>query len=636
MGIVRSLYDGLVNMASGRGGPSDKSAYASYMLRPLTGPEIEARYRSSWIARKIVDIPADDMTRAGRDWQAEKEQIDAIEATERKHQVWNKLRQALVLGRLGGGAFILGIGGEDAALPVNPRTIAKDSLRYIHVLSRWHMRLGDRVLDPESELFGQPSFFEITTGGGAVRVHPSRVIPFKGLPVPETGFLSMQDQWFWGDSVLQAVDDAVKNADAAQGGFASLIEEAKIDIIKIPQLTSSFASAEYEGLLTKRLQAAATLKSLHNALIIDAGNGQPGSGEEWDVRQITWSGMTDLIKVYIELVAGAADIPATRLLGTSPRGMNATGESDLNNYFQMIASRQRFDVQPVLDRLDDVMLPSALGTRDPSIYYEFAPLNVLGEKDEALVEYQGAQTVQIYANSGTVPIDALSKAVQNRMIESGQWPGLEAALEQAAPITAEPPVDPNAPDPSALQAANENTVQKLRQQGSINADQAISLLADAQPRSLYVQRKLVNASDFIAWAKGQGFTTTLPAGELHVTIAFSRQPVDWMKVGASWSQDDKGQFTVPPGGARIVEKLGDKGAVVLLFSSSELSWRHEDIRQAGASFDFEQYQPHITITYTAPADLDLSKVQPFQGKLVFGPEIFQEVTDGWEQTVEEE
>ena len=156
---------------------------------------------------------------------------------------------------------------------------------------------------------------------------------------------------------------------------------------------------------------------------------------------------------------------------------------------------------------------------------------------------------------------------------------------------------------------------------------------DAAPRTLYVSRKLVNAAEFLAWAKEQGFATTLPANDLHVTITYSRTALDWMKVESAWD-GESGQLVVSPGGARVVEPLGDKGAVVLLFNSSDLSWRHRQICNAGASHDFEDYQPHVTITYVR-GDLDLSKVEPYRGKLVFGPEIFAELDEGWAEKLTE-
>ncbi|MNN83453.1 hypothetical protein D3C81_2004930 [compost metagenome] len=97
-----------------------------------------------------------------------------------------------------------------------------------------------------------------------------------------------------------------------------------------------------------------------------------------------------------------------------------------------------------------------------------------------------------------------------------------------------------------------------------------------------------------------------------------------MKVGGDWGSRQDGGLTVAPGGARLVEPQGSEGAVVLLFNSSELAWRHMQIREAGASWDYEEYQPHVTITYAA-GDLDLSKIEPYRGKIEFGPEIFEDL-----------
>ena len=59
-------------------------------------------------------------------------------------------------------------------------------------------------------------------------------------------------------------------------------------------------------------------------------------------------------------------------------------------------------------------------------------------------------------------------------------------------------------------------------------------------------------------------------------------------------------------------------------ASSALTARWQEFRDAGASWDFPGYRPHISITYDGAA-LDLSKVAPFMGQLIFGPEVFAEV-----------
>jgi hypothetical protein len=111
---------------------------------------------------------------------------------------------------------------------------------------------------------------------------------------------------------------------------------------------------------------------------------------------------------------------------------------------------------------------------------------------------------------------------------------------------------------------------------------------------------------------------------------YSTTPVDWLKVSPEWIQkpgDLSGVLELPAGGPRLVEVLGKHGAHVLGFNSNELRWRHEAIKDAGAVDKFPDFEPHITITYK-PGKVDPAKVAPYQGPIILGPEIFEEVTDG--------
>lgn len=145
--------------------------------------------------------------------------------------------------------------------------------------------------------------------------------------------------------------------------------------------------------------------------------------------------------------------------------------------------------------------------------------------------------------------------------------------------------------------------------------------------TLYVSRPLLNAEQFIAWAKEQGFATTLQPGDLHVTIAYSKTALDWPEA-------ETGSVSVGATGDRSVTPLGDGGAVVLRFESSDLKARWKALRDAGAAWDHDGYRPHVTISWDA-ADVDLSKVTPFDGELQFGPEKFAEIKEDWKDTVTE-
>lgn len=71
--------------------------------------------------------------------------------------------------------------------------------------------------------------------------------------------------------------------------------------------------------------------------------------------------------------------------------------------------------------------------------------------------------------------------------------------------------------------------------------------------------------------------------------------------------------------------------MVLRFASSSLSWRHKEMVERGASHVFEEYAPHVTISYDPGVSVD--DVQPYTGRLVFGPEIFEPIDENWRERV---
>lgn len=613
MGILSRFTDGLANLASGLGTSVDKRSRSFYHLQLLDPQSIDAAYRSSWLIRKIVDIPAMDMTRERRDWQADQADIEKLEAEEKRLQLWAKVRQALILGRLGGGAIILGVGRENPELPISPDSLKAGSLRYMHVVSRYRLTVGPIVMDPESDLFGQPEYFQMGGQGANVPIHPSRVVAFKGMHVPDLG-ITASDQWFWGDSVVQVVDEAVKNADTATGGFASLIHEAKVDTVSIPGLIEHVATPEGEALIKKRVEIANMFKSAWNTRILDGGNGEDGTAEEWDTRQINWAGMPDVMNAFMGFVAGAADIPATRLLGRSPQGMNATGESDLTNYYDGLQARQDMDLRPQLEQIDRVLIPSAGVTvgDEAKTWFEFPPLTTPTEQEEATTFNTSMDAVTKLLATALIPDVAMSKAVQNFMTERGYLPGLEGALAEVPEGERFPEPAEEEPDPSALTQGGGDPAAAAKAKIAAN---------DAAPRTLYVRRDVLNVAEVKAWAKEVGIPDL--RDDLHTTIAYSRAPVDWLAMGESWSGDDKGHITINAGGPRVVEPLGDMSAV-LQFASDTLTWRNMSMREKGASWDYPEYIPHIPLT-KSPIDLD--GIEPYRGKIVLGPEIFEEVEE---------
>lgn len=137
---------------------------------------------------------------------------------------------------------------------------------------------------------------------------------------------------------------------------------------------------------------------------------------------------------------------------------------------------------------------------------------------------------------------------------------------------------------------------------------------------LYVHRPLKNAADLHNWAKGAGIPNLVPPEEMHTTVVYSRAPAE---------MNPEVDPVMVKGGPRTIEKLGDKGAVVLRFESPVLKAHHEDATTAGASHDFPSFLPHVTLSYDA-GTCDLSKITaPPAFALEFGPEVHAALNENW-------
>ena len=427
------FLDSLKSLVTGLGTSKDKTVDMAYAMRFVDPAELNAMYRSDWLSRKIVDIIPNDMTREWRDWQAKGPQIEAIEEVEAAPliNVRAKVNLAMRKARLHGGAAIyLGMKDRTPAEPLDLDRVKKGDLLYLHVLNKAEATPGTIIRDVTSEYYGEPESYSMTgRNGSMVTVHPSRMIRFVGADVLDD---QMQAYDGWGDSVLQVVYDAIQNATSASQHVAALIPEAKTDVVYVPQLSEFLRDAGTTRRLTDRFTYANTIKSMFNMILLE-GDGKD-AGEKWEQKQINFAHLPELIQQYLQIASGAADIPVTRLLGQSPSGLNSTGDGDIKNYYDNVSARQKTELQPQIARIDEVIIRSALGVRPRDIYFTWAPLYTMSEKEQAETFKMKADAARAIAGGSgqmpIVPIEALSDAFVNMLVEDGSMPGLQAAIDE--------------------------------------------------------------------------------------------------------------------------------------------------------------------------------------------------------------
>lgn len=596
--LVTMVRDGFRNLVASLNTSRDKQAAGEYVFRNFSDEQLATIYRVSWMAQKLVDIPAEDSTREWRDWKADERQIESIETEERRLRIPQKTMLALQLSRcFGGAALYASIKNDNPAMPLDPKAVKLNGIAFVTVFPKGVLTPGDIQMDPLEPGYGKPQHYEVSGTAGSQRIHPSRLSIFVGKEILwAAGIPTGADAW--GDSVIQGAYEAVRNADATATSIASLVYEAKVDVLQIPDLANIMDDPRLRRLLEERVVLAATLKGNNGILITD-------KEEEYSQKIFNFAGLPDINDRALQAVSGAADIPITRFLGQTPSGINSTGESDLRNYYDSIKSKQRRVLTPAMHNLDEALIRSALGNRPEEIRYEWASLWQMSDKEKAEIGTETSKTIDTLVKTALFDDDSLAEASINLLNERDVLPGLELSAR----------------------AASGN----LEEERAALGGQEAGLSDATEPRTLFVSRKVLNAGDIVRWARSQGIASTLKPEDMHVTIAFSRTPVDWTKIEDDWSGDEQGRVRIKPGGPRVVEKFGE-GAKVLVFVSRELEWRNRQIREAGASWDWGDYSPHITITYgEIPVE-----VEPYQGPIVLGPERFQEINENWRNEIEEQ
>ena len=135
--------------------------------------------------------------------------------------------------------------------------------------------------------------------------------------------------------------------------------------------------------------------------------------EQEDVNnvQTTITGATDVVRQSLEMIAAINRTPAVKLLGISPSGFNATGESDITNYYDHIQSQQEL-YRPHIQRCLDAIQLVHFGKIDPSIKFEFVELASENESTKAATASAKMQLLSMALQAQAISSDEMRQAIK--------------------------------------------------------------------------------------------------------------------------------------------------------------------------------------------------------------------------------
>lgn len=385
MKIPKIIKDGFKNIMKGLGGSRDPRSQTTF----VPGVEInqalaDSMYSYNWLCSKVVDVPVDDATRKWRNIlisdPKKKEEIEEIYTA---LDIKGKFNLAMKWARVfGGAAIIIVIEGDDLAQPLDITKIRKGSLKNLLVLDRWNIYPGQANRNILSDNFGKPETYTVAREGQAI--HHTRVVKFFGM-VPTIHQAERNN--FWGLSLYTKLWEPISQSQEISNSIASAIYESNLDVYRINGLNDMIAEGS-DDLVIARLKIAHEMKGVVNGIALD-------KEDEYEKKSNRFTDLPNIDDRGIQKVAGASKIPVTKLLGISPSGLGATGDSENRDYYDDVQAIQENEIRPRLDYIDQVVMASSFGV-DVIFKYEFNPLQQVTESQQAEIDAKNATRDQIY------------------------------------------------------------------------------------------------------------------------------------------------------------------------------------------------------------------------------------------------
>lgn len=405
--------DGYVNLLNKYGTSQDNSEAYQFEREPIIPDmQLTGLYEGNGLFSKIIDTPAEEALKHGFDLNLKNDEVNAFVEEALDELEWEeKAATAIKWARLYGGALIVMLINDGGGLeqPVNWQNVKSiDELRvYERAIvqpdysSLYRQDYGGKGEGNRVSKFGQPEFYYVHSVYGSFRVHESRCLVFRNGVLPEQTSNSIYR--FWGMPEYVRIRRALRETVTAHTDSVKLLERSVQAIYSMKGLATLLTTDDGENQVLKRLNVIDTARGILNSLVIDA------DGENYDFKTFQFSGVKDVIDATCNMLSALTNIPQTILFGRSPAGMNATGTSDFESYYNFVEKIQRLMLKRNLRTLLDVIFRSGIASgaveEEPDYKLEFNPLWSLSDTEQATVDQTKAQTAQIKAQTAQVYVD---------------------------------------------------------------------------------------------------------------------------------------------------------------------------------------------------------------------------------------
>ncbi|MBD5417353.1 MAG: DUF1073 domain-containing protein [Desulfovibrio sp.] len=367
------------------------------------------------LLRACIETVADDMTREWitlrggssdtEDAGDASDRLKELEAALARYDLQSVFHEAAELVGYEGGAFVFIDTGADGDQLIDPLHLGPSSgelapgrpLRFT-VIDPVNVFPGEyNSISPLRADYFRPRWWWVL----GERVHKSRLIRLVANELP---ILLRPAYNFMGLPQAQILWDYILHFQECRTAEARLLKKFSMTVLKT-NLQEILLSAQGTANLDRRVRYMVQTMSNDGVLAVDKDS------EDVIKLETPLSGVTDIVRQALEFLAALNRTPAVKLLGISPSGFNATGESDIRNYYDHITSQQEKVLRPGIRRALECIQLHEFRAIDRGLDFDFAPL---GEEDRAALATQQktrADTVAVYLDRGVISAEEARAAL---------------------------------------------------------------------------------------------------------------------------------------------------------------------------------------------------------------------------------
>lgn len=431
---VQKALDAYSNVGANLGfGSSNLSQAGRYAMERFTWDygTLNILFRNNWIAKAIVEKPANEMLKNGFEIQSqiEPDKIQKIKQVWSKSKTEQKFLKCLKWSRLYGGCILvpLLVDQPDMAEPLDYDSIMPDSYKGCMIVDRWSgispsVELVTDISDPE---FGQPNYYDVSdnTSGRTIRIHHSRIIKMIGRELPYWEEIAED---YWGASELEHVFTELRKRDDTSANIAFLIFLANIRVHKMEGMSQMLTLGDQEA----ARQVYDTMVNI-NRLMCNTGTVAMDKEDDFEMHQYSFTGINDVYESFMLDISGAAEIPIDKLFGRSPSGFNS-GEETLQNYYDTIQEKQETYVRTPLEKLIKIITMSALGEIPDDLEIEFNPIRRPSDLEKSDLAAKLAEPIFTALSGGLISKATALKELRQQTSTTGLWSNItDEMIEEA-------------------------------------------------------------------------------------------------------------------------------------------------------------------------------------------------------------